>query len=37
MKTIITAAAALFAINVSAEDIYHGLDEGNADLYTRSA
>ena len=32
MKTIITAAAALFAFNVSAADIYHGLDEGNTDL-----
>jgi hypothetical protein len=34
MKTIITAAAALFAVNVSAADIYHGLDEGNTDLST---
>ena len=33
MKTIITAAAAaLFAVNASAADIYHGLDEGNSDL-----
>lgn len=33
MKTIIaTAAAALFATNVSAVEIYHGLDEGNSDL-----
>ncbi len=34
MKTIITAAAALFAANVSATDIYYGLDEGNSDLST---
>jgi hypothetical protein len=33
MKTIITAiAATLFAANVSAVDIYHGLQEGNSDL-----
>ncbi|MCG6860770.1 MAG: hypothetical protein LJE70_05760 [Chromatiaceae bacterium] len=33
MKTIIiTAAAALFATNVSAVEIYHGFAEGNADL-----
>lgn len=35
MKTIITAAAALFALNVSAVDIYHGLDVGSSDLYTQ--
>ncbi len=35
MKTIITAAAALFAANVSAADIYHGLGEGNSDLSTQ--
>ena len=36
MKTIITtAAAALFAANVSAVEIYHGLDEGNSDLTTQ--
>ena len=35
MKTIITAAAVLFAANVSAVDIYHGLDEGNSDLSTQ--
>lgn len=34
MKTIITAAAALFAANISASDFYHGLEEGNSDLYT---
>ena len=34
MKTIITAAAALFAVNVSAVEIYHGLEEGNSDLST---
>jgi hypothetical protein len=35
MKTIITAAAAaLFAANVSAVEIYHGLEEGNTDLST---
>jgi hypothetical protein len=33
MKTIIlTAAAALFAANVSAVEIYHGLGSGNTDL-----
>ena len=33
MKTIITAAAAaLFAANVSAADVYHGLERGNSDL-----
>ena len=33
MKSIITAAAAtLFAANVSAVDIYHGVQEGNSDL-----
>ena len=36
MKTIVTtAAAALFAANVSAVEIYHGLDEGNSDLTTQ--
>ncbi|MEA3277117.1 MAG: hypothetical protein U9Q81_17890 [Pseudomonadota bacterium] len=36
MKTIITtAAAALFAANVSAVEIYHGLGEGNSDLSTQ--
>ena len=35
MKTIITAAAVLFAANVSAADIYHGLGEGNSDLSTQ--
>jgi hypothetical protein len=35
MKTIITAAAAaLFAANVSAVEIYQGLDEGNTALAT---
>lgn len=35
MKTIVTtAAAALFAANVTAADFYHGLDEGNSDLST---
>jgi hypothetical protein len=35
MKTIITAAAAaLFAANVSAVEIYNGLEEGNTDLAT---
>jgi len=34
MKTIITAAAVLFAANVSAADIYHGLGEGNSDFST---
>jgi hypothetical protein len=36
MKTIITtAAAALFAANVSAIEIYHGLEDGNSDLSTQ--
>ena len=35
MKTIITAAAALFAVNAGAVEIYHGLQEGNSDLTTR--
>jgi len=36
MKTIITAtAAALFAANVSAVEIYHGLESGNSDLSTQ--
>jgi len=36
MKTIIiTAAAALFTANVSAVEIYHGLDGGNLDLTTQ--
>lgn len=36
MKTIVTAAvAALFAANVSAVEIYHGLGEGNSDLSTQ--
>lgn len=36
MKTItITAAAALFAANIGAVDIYHGLGEGNSDLSTQ--
>jgi len=36
MKTIIiTAAAALFAANVSAVEIYHGLEDGNSDLTTQ--
>ena len=35
MKTILTtAAAALFAANVGAVEIYHGLAEGNTDLAT---
>lgn len=34
MKTIITAAAVLFAANLNAADIYHGLGEGNSDLST---
>lgn len=38
MKTIITAAAAaLFTANVSAVEIYHGLEDGNADLTTQRA
>jgi hypothetical protein len=32
MKTITTIAAALFAANVSAFDIYYDLGEGNSDL-----
>jgi hypothetical protein len=33
MKTILTAAAAaLFAANIGAAEIYHGLGEGNPDL-----
>ena len=36
MKAIITAAAAaLFAANVSAVEIYHGLEDGNSDLTTQ--
>ena len=35
MKTIITAAAVLFAANVGAADFYHGLDKGNSDLSTQ--
>ena len=34
MKTITTIAAALFAANVSAFDIYYDLGEGNPDLST---
>jgi len=34
MKTITTAAAAIFAANVGAVEIYHGLEEGNSDLTT---
>lgn len=34
MKTIITAAAALFAANIGAADVYHGLEVGNSDLST---
>jgi len=34
MKTIITAiAATLFTVAVSADDVYHGLAEGNPDLF----
>ena len=34
MKTIITTVAAtLFAVNVSAGDIYHGFAQGNPDLH----
>jgi len=36
MKTIITAAAILVAVNVSAADVYHGLQEGNSDLATQN-
>ena len=32
MKTIITVAAVLFAANLSAADVYRGLEEGNSDL-----
>jgi hypothetical protein len=35
MKTIITAAAVLFAANVSAADIYRDLGVGNSDLSTQ--
>jgi hypothetical protein len=36
MKTIITAAAAaLFAANVSAVEIYHGFADGNSDVTTQ--
>ena len=36
MKTIVAAAAAaLFAANVSAVEIYHGLEAGNSDLSTQ--
>jgi hypothetical protein len=36
MKTIIiTAAASLFAANVSAADLYQGLAVGNSDLHTQ--
>jgi hypothetical protein len=34
MKATITAAAALFAANVSAVEIYHGLENGHSDLST---
>ncbi len=37
MKTNFTAAAALFAVNVSATDVYHGLQRGNSDLDSASA
>ena len=37
MKTIIAAAAALFAANVGATDIYYTLGEGNPDLSTDQA
>ncbi len=34
MKTIITTiAATLFATSLSADDIYHGFEVGNSDLY----
>ena len=37
MKTVIaTAAAALFATNVGAAEIYYGLDDGNPDLSVRT-
>ena len=35
MKTIVTAAAVLFAANVSAADIYGPLGEGNPELATQ--
>ena len=36
MKIIITAAAAiLFAAGVHADDVYHGLAQGNSDLFDR--
>jgi hypothetical protein len=35
MKTIVTAAAVLFAANVSAADIYRDLGAGNSDLSTQ--
>ena len=35
MKTIIAAAAALFAANVSAVEIYHGFADGNSDVTTQ--
>jgi hypothetical protein len=35
MKTIITAAAVLFAANASGADIYQNLGEGNSDLPTQ--
>jgi hypothetical protein len=36
MKTIISAAAAvLFTAGVHADDVYHGLAEGNSDLFDR--
>ena len=38
MKTIITAiAATLFSVGVSAADLYHGIDRGNADLSAQRA
>ena len=36
MKTIVTAAAVLFAANVSAADIYRDLGAGNSDLSNQS-
>jgi len=35
MKTIIITAAALFAANIGAAEIYHDLAEGNSDLATQ--
>ena len=35
MKTIMTAAAVLFAANVSATDYYYGMGEGNQELHTQ--